>query len=229
MLRKYLGTTLFVLFAILAVPNTSHASIIDWIWSMSGPQMVGVVLHCEYDIQNDGSECRIADYRFVGDLRSRRERRFWLSIDTGFYTGTGKDSDGHSFRRFKDNMIAWEPMIEIRSYTNRDGHVDWSHGVIGISWDLLKGAGYPAFDKFGIKFRPVGVTINQRKLSWTASYTLRVYPNGFTSDEFGIGPPVVNPNREAEVLHGFSFGIVWPQKTKYPPPPKPEPKPEPKR
>jgi hypothetical protein len=212
MVRKYLRIPVLVWFAVLAFPNVSHANIIDWIWSMSGPQMVGVVLHCEYDIQNDKSECRFSDYRFVGKLDARQVRRFWLSIDTGVYTGTGKDSDGHSFRPFKDNMLAFEPMFEIRSYTSRDSKVDWSHGLIGISWDLLKGARYDAFDKFGIKFRPVGVTIHQGEHSWTASYTLRVYPNGFTSDEFGIGPPVVNPNREAEVLHGFTFGFVWPQK-----------------
>jgi hypothetical protein len=209
MLRKYLGTTLFVLFAILVVPNTSHASIIDWIWSMSGPQMVGVVLHCEYDIQNNKSECRGLDYRFAGQVKPRSERRFWLSIDTGFYTGTGKDSDGHSFRPFKDNMIAWEPIFEMRSYTSLDGKVVYNHGLIGISWDLLLSPNYPSFDKFGLKFRPVAVTINKK---WNMSYTLRLYPNGFTSDEFGIGPPVVNPNREAEVLHGFTIGYIWEQR-----------------
>jgi hypothetical protein len=139
-------------------------------------------------------------------VKPRSERRFWLSIDTGFYTGTGKDSDGHSFRPLRDNMIAWEPIFEVRSYTSLDGKVVYNHGLIGISWDLLLSPDYPSFDKFGLKFRPVAVTINKK---WNMSYTLRLYPNGFTSDEFGIGPPVVNPNREAEVLHGFTIGYIW--------------------
>jgi len=193
------------LVALLAFPSAGHASIIDWIWTMSGPQMVGVVLHCEYDIQNNMSECRGIDYRFAGKLTPRQERRLWLSIDTGFYTGTGRNSDGHEFRFLKDNMIAFEPILEIRSYSSRDKLVDYHHGLIGISWDYLLGDHAP-FDKFGLKFRPVGITIKKK---WNMSYTLRLYPNGFTSDEFGIGPPVVNPNREAEVLHGFTFGYVW--------------------
>jgi hypothetical protein len=103
-------------------------------------------------------------------------------------------------------MIAFEPILEMRSYSSRDGAVDYHHGLIGISWDLLLSPDYPSFDKFGLKFRPVGITIKKK---WNMSYTLRLYPNGFTTDEFGIGPPVVNPNREAEVLHGFTFGWIW--------------------
>ena len=103
-------------------------------------------------------------------------------------------------------MIAFEPILEFRSYSSRDKVVDYHHGLIGISWDLLMSPDYPSFDKFGLKWRPVGITIKKK---YNMSYTLRLYPNGFTSDEFGIGPPVVNPNREKEVLHGFTFGWIW--------------------
>jgi len=205
-MRKYLGPLVFVCFALLALPSAAHASIIDWIWTMSGPQMVGLVLHCEYDIQNNISECRGLDYRFAGKLAPRQERRVWLSIDTGFYTSTGYDSETASYEWFKQHMIAFEPMLEMRSYSSRDKVVDYHHGLIGISWDLLYGADHSSFDKFGLKFRPIGITIKKK---WNMSYTLRLYPNGFTNDEFGIGDPVPNANRDAEVLHGFTFGYVW--------------------
>jgi hypothetical protein len=106
----------------------------------------------------------------------------------------------------KQHMIAFEPMLEMRSYSSRDKVVDYHHGLIGISWDLLYGADHSSFDKFGLKFRPIGITIKKK---WNMSYTLRLYPNGFTNDEFGIGDPVPNANRDAEVLHGFTFGYVW--------------------
>jgi|KBSMisStaDraftv2_1062788.scaffolds.fasta_scaffold39477_5 hypothetical protein len=106
----------------------------------------------------------------------------------------------------KQHMIAFEPMLEMRSYSSRDKAVDYHHGLIGISWDLPYGADHSSFDKFGLKFRPIGITIKKK---WNMSYTLRLYPNGFTNDEFGIGDPVPNANRDAEVLHGFTFGYVW--------------------
>ncbi len=205
MSRRYLGTGGIAVLALLAIPSTGHASIIDWIWTMSGPQMVGAVLHCEYDIQNNKSECRAIDYLFAGKLASRKERRVWLSIDTGFYTGTGKDSDGNVFKPFKNNMIAFEPMLEMRSYKSIDQKVMYHHGLIGISWDYLVGADHESFDKFGLKFRPVGVTFGRYNLS----YTLRLYPNGFTPDEFGIVPREPGLNRGSEVLHGFTFGYLW--------------------
>jgi hypothetical protein len=206
MLRRYLGSLVLAWFGLLALPSAGHASIIDWIWTMSGPQMVGLVLHCEYDIQNNISECRGLDYRFAGKLSPRQERRVWLSIDTGFYVSTGYDSETTEYSWFKQQMIAFEPILEMRSYSSRDGLVDYHHGLIGISWDLLTGSGHDPFDKFGLKFRPVGITIKKK---WNMSYTLRLYPNGFSPDEFD-GPSVPNLNRPKEVLHGFTFGVIWP-------------------
>jgi hypothetical protein len=205
MSRRHLRTPVLALLALLASPTAGHANIIDWIWSMSGPQFVGLVLHCEYDIQNNSSECRGADYRFVGNLRPRQDRRLWLSLDTGFYVSTGYNSEGVDFRVGRHRMVAFEPILEVRSYSSRDNVVDYHHGLIGISWALLTGSDHESFDKFALKFRPVGITIKKK---WNMSYTLRLYPNGFTTDEFGPGP-VSNPNREAEVVHGFTFGIIW--------------------
>jgi len=209
MLRRYLGSLVLAWFGLLALPSAGRASIIDWIWTMSGPQMVGLVLHCEYDIQNNISECRGLDYRFAGKLSPRQERRVWLSIDTGFYVSTSYDSETTKYSWFKDQMIAFEPMLEVRSYSSRPNAagiraVDYHHGLIGISWDLLTGTDHAAFDKFGLKFRPVGITIKKK---WNMSYTLRLYPNGFSPDEFE-GPSVPNLNRPMEVLHGFTFGVL---------------------
>src|SRR5262245_60202332 len=132
MSRRHLGTIGVTLLVLFAFPGTGHANIIDWIWSMSGPQMFGVVLHCEYDIQNNKSDCRGVDLPpFVGRTAPRQERRVWLSLDTGLYTSTGRDSGGVDFRKFKNNMVAFEPLLEMRSYTSRDRKVDYSHGLIG--------------------------------------------------------------------------------------------------
>ncbi len=60
------------------------------------------------------------------------------------------------------------------------------------------GSGFNTFDKFGLKFKPIGVTFNKR---FNAAFTMRWYPNGFTGDEFGIGPRQ-DFNRDGEMLYG---------------------------
>ena len=95
------------LLALLAFPSAGHASIWDWIWTMSGPQMVGVVFHCELDWEHKdpenykAHECRIIDYRVLGGAQTRKERRTWLTLDTNGYTSTGKNSEGFEFGAFE--------------------------------------------------------------------------------------------------------------------------------
>jgi hypothetical protein len=209
MSRRSLGTTAVVLLAVLAFPSTAHSSIIDWIWTMSGPQMIGFPLHCEYDLESNKLktwECREFDHRFTGQLRPRRERKTWVSFDTTPFFSTGYDSDeGTNFEWFKTWMVAFEPILEIRSHTSPGGKVMLHHGLVGLSYDVLFGSGFNTFDKFGLKFKPIGVTFNKR---FNAAFTMRWYPNGFTGDEFGIGPRQ-DFNRDGEMLYGFSIGYLF--------------------
>jgi hypothetical protein len=211
------------LLAVLGVPGASHASVWDWIWSMSGPQMVGVVFHCEWDWQpkdpnakkvgDNGqpytaSECRIVDYKVVGNAPPRTARRTWLTLDTNAYTSTGKNSDDFEFKAFENYMVAFEPMVEVRSFTNAGGagNLSFHHGLVGMSYDILFGSDYSTFDKIGLKFRPVGFTY--KKLN--GAFNIRWYPNGFTGDEFGVSEPRLHDiNRPSETLWGFSMGYIW--------------------
>ncbi len=210
MSRRHLGTLSFALLALLAVPSVGHASIWDWIWGMSGPQMVGPVLHCEWDLQHESGdgdifECRVIDLLVHNRVRSRSERQVWLSLDSAFYFSTGKNSDGNQFDWFENYMVALEPMLEARSYKSPDSNFMLHHGVMGITYGVLFGENFGTFDKVGLKFRPVGVTINKK---YNASFTLRYYPQRFTSEEFGI----VNPTQDkdgGEWVWGFTVGWLW--------------------
>jgi hypothetical protein len=181
---------------------------------MSGPQMIGLVLHCEVDLEHkspdpeDVIECRGLDYLFYRQLKPRPMRRVWLSLDTGYYFSTGKDSDGNQFDWFKNHMVAFEPLLEVRSKTT--GYFMLYHGLMGLSYDVLFGknvAGerYDTFDNVGLKFRPIGVAINGK---YNASFTVRYYPRRFTSEDFGI----INPTQEkteGEWVYGFTVGWLW--------------------
>jgi hypothetical protein len=212
MSRRKLGT-IVILLSLLAIPSTGHASIIDIIWGMSGPQMIGVVLHCEIDLEHksadpdkkDVIECRGIDYLFYKQLKPRPLRRAWLSLDAGYYFSTSKDSDGNQFDWFENHMVAFEPLLEVRSYTSTDANFMLHHGLMGISYDVLFGENFDTFDNVGLKFRPMGVTINKR---YNASFTLRYYPRRFTSENFGI----INPAQDkdgGEWVYGFTVGWLF--------------------
>src|SRR5262245_41992427 len=171
MLRKLLGTTSLCLLALLAFPKTSEASIWDIIWGMSGPQMMGPVFHCEWDLQHQADdkehsvvECRALDYLFYHKLKPRPDRRLWMSLDSAFYFSTGRDSgdepNRNSFQAFENFMVAFEPMFEVRSHTSKN--VMLYHGLMGISYDVLFGKNFDTFDNVGLKFRPIGVAFYNR-------------------------------------------------------------------
>lgn len=222
MSHRCLGTAVLALVGLLAFPSRGHANIIDWIWSMSGPQMVSfVTLHCELDFEgNRGrysrddtkrdnpwtlSECRVYDYRFVGNLRKRTRRASWLSIDTAGYTSTSytsSDSGLLNFGGWDHAMFVVEPIYEVRGITTTNWMLNY--GVIGASYQVLGGSDRPTLDKFAVKFRPFAFTY--KKIN--GSFNMRWYPNGFTADEFGVGPRLDNVDRPSEMTWGFSFGIL---------------------
>jgi len=210
MLRKLLGTISLCLLALFAFPKASEASIWDIIWGMSGPQMMGPVFHCEWDLQHksgDGDifECRAIDYLVHNKVRSRAVRNVWLSLDSAFYFSTGKASDGNEFDWFKNFMVAFEPMLEVRTYKSANDNFMLHHGLMGISYDVLFGENFDTFDNVGLKFRPIGVTINKR---YNASFTVRYYPRRFVSEDFGI----INPTQDktdGEFVYGFTVGWLW--------------------
>ena len=215
MLRKLLGTISLCLLVLFAFPKASEASIWDIIWGMSGPQMMGPVLHCEWDLQHrsgegDIFECRAIDYLFHNKVRSRAVRNVWISLDSAFYFSTGKSSDGNEFGKFKNFMVAFEPMLEVRTYKSGENNFMLHHGLMGVTYGLLwgentLGQGYDTFDNVGLKFRPIGVTINKR---YNASFTVRYYPRRFVSEDFGI----INPTQDktdGEFVYGFTVGWLW--------------------
>jgi hypothetical protein len=137
-------------------------------------------------------------------------RRVWLSLDAAYYFSTSKDSDGNQYDAFKNHMVAFEPILEVRSYTSPDYNFMLHHGLMGVTYDLLWGENtlgedYDTFDNVGLKFRPIGVTINKR---YNASFTLRYYPRRFTSEDFGISNPAQDKTA-GEFVYGITVGWLW--------------------
>jgi hypothetical protein len=174
----------------------------DLIWEMSGPQLIGAVIGCKVELNADLNECSIVGWPVK---RSSGLPRAWLSVEGGIYTSTGKNAD-IDYHDFDTNMLAFEPMLEVRS-TGPTGFVVY-HGLAGLSYDFLFGRDFRRFDKFGVKFRPVAVAFNTGRVRWDLAYNLRLYGNGFTADEF-TREPRVDIDRPFERTHGFSIGLLF--------------------
>ena len=203
--RVRLGVAGIVFAAALAAPGSARAGIIDFIWEMSGPQMAGVPIECDIDVRTGEHECRLAEVHLSGEETFRRgQGRLWLVAGGGVYVATGKDSEMREFEFGKAQLFAVEPTLNFRSYEGPNRTVALEHGA-GLSTFILHGKDFDTFGKLGIKTVPVLF----RYKKFTIAYTLRLFPDGFTSQDFGVptGAPNTHPGRE--VVHGFTIGVRW--------------------
>jgi hypothetical protein len=200
MSQRHLGVAGVALMTLLCLPRESAAGAGDLIWGMSGPQMVGVVLHCRVPVGESMTDCHVLN---IGAADAAAGLPHWLSLEGGFYASTGRNSDdGVSYRAFDVGMLTFEPLVEWR----------WrGTGVrsgVGVGYNFLFGMrrDFDKFDKFNIKFRVIAVESPTAHLA----VNLRIYPRGFTSDEFGFGDRV-DIDRPAEAVIGFSVGFrkLW--------------------
>ncbi len=206
MSRPRLAPAVIVFLASLAAPGVANAGIIDFIWEMSGPQMIGVQANCEFDLRQGGHQCRLVDKIHLSGDRNFRintdRSRVWLTLTGAAYFSTTKDSDTNEFGWWTVKMLAYEPTLDVRSYNGTKLKLD--HGVMGLSYVFLIGSKFKNFDNVGVKLVPVTATIG----NVTVAYNFRIFPNGFTSEQFG-GDPEPVAGRRSELVHGITFGYVF--------------------
>jgi hypothetical protein len=201
------GLAGFVFAVMLLCPRAASAGIIDFIYELSGSQMIGVPIHCFVDLSaaagsdTQDFQCKISEIHLSGDrgLRDRATPRFRLEIGGGVYISTSKDSEMREFDWGKVQLFAYEPMLHFRSFER--GSTTITHGVMGLSYFFITGSDFSRFDNVGMKFAPVEF----RRGRFSIAYTFRVFPNPFTAEQFGAPPPAT-PETGTEVVHGFTVG-----------------------
>jgi|SoiMethySBSTD1v2_1073268.scaffolds.fasta_scaffold613448_2 hypothetical protein len=201
---------------LLGFPRTGSAGLWDFIVEMSGPRMYGISGDCRLLLDGTWDSCKVTVPATLQEfaVKERPNTRWWIAFGAGYYFSVAKTINGHDFDYFDVNMLTVEPMLEIQSRTSQ---VDYSnvrlqvyHGVLGLSYNLIFVKGDPpTFSNAAFKFRPVGVVVPiGRTWGFDASYNLRLYPSGFTAEDFGVGPS--SPDDGGwEVVNGFEFGIRW--------------------
>jgi hypothetical protein len=227
MLRQRLGFGAVVFFVAIMWPRASSADMLDVLWQMSGPQLISVVPF-EYRVPLPNVEGRgliegifkskdksVTLWDLVPlhkrpapgplDISSSSATRTWFALDINGYASTSRDSDsGTVYDGWQVRMIAIEPRFDNVLFTSK-----WLtlYTSSGVSYDVLWGSGFSTFDKFALKVRPVGVMVFN---TVDLGFNVRVYPNGFTSDEFSQTPQ--HYARASEVVYGFSGGVAWSKK-----------------
>jgi hypothetical protein len=208
MWKRRLWTMASACVLLLATPRESSAGLGEWIWEMSGPSMVGVLIECRASIADEiVDSCTVAG----APVRKRRvDRKFWLALGGGLYGSTGKNADGTDYRGGKVWMLAFDPMLEVQSVNKKVGVY---HGVIGMSYNLMFGSGFSSFTNAGFKLRPLGILIPLPEgYKLDVAYNLRLYPNGFSADAFGFVPGSP-PGPGTESVHSVSIGLRLPFNT----------------
>lgn len=192
-----------LLIALLGAPRASEAGLIEIIWEMSGPQMIGFGYTCMYSIPTGTRQQCSISRRLIEQYRETATKKGPFLVVGGSIMGsTGVNSSTEDYRWGEIWRVAFEPGVVVRSYDVGAGAVQVHHGV-GVSFERLFGRDIRPFDKFGITVTPVDVAF--RRVGF--GIKLRMYPDGFTDDEFKPGRRV-SKDRPFETTIGFTFNLI---------------------
>jgi hypothetical protein len=202
---RALLVTVVGLGVLLVEPKTAHAGLIDFIWDMSGPQMVGAVLRCRVPLGGGTTQCEFVEKKVgiqSGQTDVMKGPRAWFNVEGAVYTSTGKNESDIDFRAFRTHMLAFDPVVEYAWVSN--DRVRLFTGA-GATLQFLFGDRFRRFGKAGFKVRPVGVELGDHV---ELAFNVRLYPDGFGADQFGFGLPPTG-DRPFERTFGFTAGYKF--------------------
>jgi len=207
-----------LLIVLVGVPRSSEAGLLEIIWEMSGPRMFGLAYGCMINVKTHSlEECRLgqpptlvtaantAALKGQATAPDPEKKKTFLVLGGSLLGSTGHDSknDDGSLKQGYDWgeiwMLAFEPGVARRFYDN--GRIQLHYGT-GVSYELLFGRDIKRFDKFAFTATPIDV-------SWkhlAGGLRFRMYPHGFSDDEFKPGP-LVKKDRGFEFTWGFTASI----------------------
>lgn len=193
----------FVLFlgVVFGAPRVGEAAIMEFIWGLSGPQLIGIGVGCKFD----GGKLVFCP----GDTKPRGDAwsRVLFTAAGSVLVSTGRNAESGVDYRFGDvGMIAVEPNVSFNSVNTESG-VRVFHNI-GPTYDILFGLrrDFDTFQKLGIKVTPLEVVFRDDRAVF--AFNLRLYPDGFTDDEFGVGQRL-DYDRPFETVIGVTFGYSF--------------------
>jgi hypothetical protein len=190
-----------VLVGLLASPQTAKAGLADIIWEMSGPQLFGIGLECEF-ASLQPPLCRSLFWEFGPP----HGKHLWFNAEARVYFSGNKDHGDVDFTFWGTRMIGIDPMIGFGGY--RLGRFRFHHGV-GASLNRLFGEDVDdAFNNIAWKLRFIDVKIDlPKRLRLDIAYNGRLYPKGF--DASASPRELLHLGSDTEYVHGALIAILF--------------------
>jgi hypothetical protein len=196
-----------LLLVLLGIPRVSDAGILDFIWEMSGPQLIGIAEGCLYSVKDRKAvQCRLGDLpTFVSRHMDIESKGPFIGVGAGIYGSTGVDSRTQHYDWFQVGMLEVTFGASFRSYQagGNDGKEVQIHHGFGVAYERLFGRGMSPFNKFAITVTPVDVTVKNIAFG----VRLRIYPEGFTDDDFNGALPKVS-DKPFETTLSFTISKI---------------------
>jgi hypothetical protein len=191
----------------------SQAGLLDYIWDTSGPPFLGLVFRCRQALKTESDpddqrereqKTMRCDPLFSRSPSASSKPVVSMVMESGFYVQFGKDGKTDDGRKIPFDFLngvalAFEPIVEVHPPFYKKWPV--YHGV-GVTALAIASDDFPFTGNLGYKIRVVRVEWK----GWSAAVNLRLFPDGFSDDQFGAGPPPTG-DREKELSVGFSVGF----------------------
>ena len=204
-----------VVLAVLACARPADAGWLDFIWEMTGPQMVGFGIECEVGIaRNPDRGCIIPGWRFSNANIARGEKPqdhwFWVSTGAFYYVSTDEEFTSSGVRGFGvDPMVLFSRFNDKRTIRVTAG--------AGLTVQRFWSDDFEAFGNSGFKFRPLAVDFPVAgRMRLNVAYNLRYFWDGFESSPAVEGTPttpripaVFRKGDQAETVHALGFTVTF--------------------
>jgi hypothetical protein len=198
--------------ALLGSAIESGAGLIDYIVDTSGPPFLGVVFRCrqplniggQKDQQPSEQNTMKCDPFFRSSLTPRSKPAVAVAMESGFYVQLGKDGKAEDGRKIPFDVLngvalAFEPIVEVRSLSGKKWTMYHGFGATALA---IASDDFPFTGNMGFKIRALRFEWNR----WSVAVNFRLFPDGFSDDQFGAGPPPTG-DRGKELSVGFSLGL----------------------
>lgn len=191
-----------VFLGVLTCARPADAGWLDFIWEMTGPQMIGIGGGCEKSLQSGEWRCDVPGRRFPGVLgtRNQQDDRWWVKAYTYYYFSTSYND----YDAFHVQGVGFDPQLMVAYYPGERDRVRITHAA-GVSLQRFWSDEFAETINSGsIKVQPIAAEFPFLGPKLKLALNLRYYWDGFTSL-----PPDMTRKEQSEGTIGFVASFTF--------------------
>ena len=207
-MRRTLTVTGLFAAIMLVRPHTAAAGFVEFIYEMSGPQLLGIGPSCRIGL-GSGQVPRCSFFGAIEAFEPRVDTtrtppRARLSSDFGYFTADGADVNG-TYRFNEVKMIGIEPIVEVRS--GQLGKATFHHGA-GALFHHFRGDSFDSFWRRGVKVRVVSFELPVKsRVAVGGAWNIRYYANRVEGGDFEFLRPPTEDRPSELIWKAASFTL----------------------